>query len=159
MSARSLYQPQIGYSAHNSIQYCSIKPEAAIMTAEFNGTSIHAIEAHCNEEVCDSSALKQWKPEQTKTVESSLRPRPVEVWILDRLLLRNSLVKHCIPEDGDSSEEEVIALVQNGFVQGLTTEDWVESKEPLGHDVKEILVEQHVRNDTVPSIVLSSVIE
>ena len=68
-------------------------------------------------------------------------------------------IKNCKPDDWNTSEKYVVALVQNVIIYSSAAKKAIPTKHPNRYDVEDIFVE-HIRNQiSVSSISFSAVTE
>ena len=69
-----------------------------------------------------ANGLEYDSPQFTIGVASVRNSNPVEVWIVDELLLCEFFIEYGKPHDWESGEDDVIALVEPALIQCLSTE-------------------------------------
>ena len=62
-------------------------------------------------------------------------------WIPVEFLLNKLFIKHGVPQDWDGGEYNIIALINDWLVQGLSTKGGEEAKPVQREDINVVLIE------------------
>lgn len=74
-------------------------------------------------------------------------------------MLREFLIQHGENDDREGSESDIVELINDWLIQGLSTERGGKSVPELRHDEENILVEHVDGQDRVSAVSLTSMVE
>ena len=148
----SLHHEQVSVDNHDSVDQGATDPQVTISTSGANVITVEAMVDEENHEQAVERSLSDHPSYQTVSEVLICQADNVVTWVGKELFPRILLIENSEDHDWERSEGNIVELIEDWLVKGLSTKCRCETVPELGHHEEDVFVEHINCQNRVPTV-------